>query len=321
MARTERAGLETLRLLDAPPVRVQIWRRPADLTPRQVHAGAREQRVSKERWQLTDRVVLVTGAGKGIGAAIATTCAEAGADLVITARTESDLRAVGQQVLDRGGRCLELPGDVNDLNFLAHLVDRTISEFGRLDVVVNNAGGSVSRPMLDTSVRDLERAFHFNVSVPFELTRLAVPHLLRSDAAAVVMISSMAGVKATRGSLAHSLSKAAESQLTRLMAAELAPAIRVNAVLPGAVETASLEWWLSQKGPELREGMISRTAMRRNGVPQDIADAVLFLASPASSWVTGKLLEVDGSADDELIPNTQPDLSADAVPVPDKESS
>ena len=267
--------------------------------------------MSSQRWQLTNRVVVVTGAGKGIGAATAITCAEAGADLVLTARTESDLRSVGEQVLQHGGRCLELPGDVNDLEFLAHLVDRTVIEFGRLDIVVNNAGGSVSQPLLETSVQDLERAFHFNVSVPFELTRLAVPHLLRSDAAAVVNISSMAGVKANRGSLAHSLSKAAESQLTRLMAAELAPAIRVNAVLPGAVETAALEWWLSQKGPDLRASMIANTAMRRNGTPQDIADAVLFLASPASSWVTGKLLEVDGSAADELLPSTQPDLQPD----------
>lgn len=264
--------------------------------------------MSSQRWQLTDRVVVVTGAGKGIGAAIATTCAGAGADLVITARTEGDLQAVADRVREHGRRCLVVPGDVNDLDFLADLVDRTVTEFGHLDVVVNNAGGSVSRPVLETSIRDLERAFHFNVSVPFELTRLAVPHLLRSDAAAVVMISSMAGVKANRGSLAHSLSKAAESQLTRLLAAELAPTIRVNAVLPGAIETAALEWWLSQKGPDLREGMIARTAMRRNGTPQDIADAVLFLASPASSWVTGKLLEVDGSAADELLPSSQPDL-------------
>jgi 7-alpha-hydroxysteroid dehydrogenase len=254
-------------------------------------------------------VVLVTVAGKGIGASIATTCAQAGADLVLTARTESDLRTVADQVLERGRRCLVLPGDVNDLTFLGHLVERTMGEFGRLDILVNNAGGSISRPVLETSVHDLQKAFHFNVSVPFELTRLAVPHLLRSDAASVVMISSMAGAKANRGSLAHSLSKAAESQLTRLLAAELAPTIRVNAVLPGAVETAALEWWLSRKGSDLRESMIARTAMRRNGTPQDIADAVLFLASPASSWITGKLLEVDGSAADQLLPPTQGDLS------------
>ena len=271
-----------------------------------------------ERWRLTDRVVLVTGAGKGIGAAIAQTCAAAGADLVITARTESDLLAVGEQVLAHGRRCVAVPGDVNDLAFLGHLVDRTVAEFGGLDVLVNNAGGSVSRPMLDTTVADLERAFRFNVSVPFELSRLAVPHLLRRDGAAIVMISSMAGVKASRGSLAHSLSKAAESQLTRLLAAELAPRIRVNAVLPGAVETAALEWWLSRKAPDVREGMVARTAMRRNGTPQDIADAVLFLASPASSWITGKLLEVDGAAADDLIPPTQPDLDRPDLEAEDR---
>ena len=260
-------------------------------------------------FDLTDRVAIVTGAGKGIGAATAVTLARSGADVVLTARTAADVAQVAGQVRSHGRRAVEIPGDVNDLNLLSELVERAAGELGRLDIVVNNAGGSVSRPLLDTRVDQIEHSFHFNVSVPFELTRLSVPHLLQADGdAAIVNVSSVAGINASRGSLTHSLTKAALNQLTRLMAVELAPRIRVNAVLPGAIETDALRGWLTTKGSDVREVMISRTAMRRNGTPDDIAQAIAFLASPAASWITGKLLEIDGLVFHELIPSSIPDL-------------
>src|SRR5687767_12338220 len=184
-----------------------------------------------DTFRLDGRVALITGGGKGIGAATARALADAGADVVVTARTESDVEQVAAEVRDLGRRALGVPGDVNDLEFLARLVDRTVDELGRLDVLVNNAGGSVSKPFLETTVADLEKSFHFNVSSPFELTRLAVPHLLEHGAGSIVNIGSVAGRNATRGSLTHSLTKSAVGQLTRLMAIELAPKIRANAVL------------------------------------------------------------------------------------------
>jgi 7-alpha-hydroxysteroid dehydrogenase len=119
-----------------------------------------------DRFLLTDQVAIITGAGKGIGAAIATTFAAAGADVVLTARTEADLESVAAEVRALGRRALVLPGNVNDLSELANIVDRTVAEFGRLDIVVNTAGGSVSKPYLETSVDQIEKSFHFNVSVP-----------------------------------------------------------------------------------------------------------------------------------------------------------
>jgi 7-alpha-hydroxysteroid dehydrogenase len=262
-----------------------------------------------EQFRLTDRVALITGAGKGIGAAIATTFAAAGADVALTARTAADLDAVAEAVRGCGRRALVLAGDVNDLDFLGRLVERTVAELGGLDILVNNAGGSVSRPFLQTTVDQLAKSFHFNVLVPFELSRLATPHLLRRGDAAIVNIGSVVGELAVRGQFTHSLTKSAEGQLTRLMAAELSPRIRVNGVLPGAIETDALRGWLERFGPEVRDHMISQTGMRRNGLPQDIANAALFLASDASSFVTGKLLVVDGAASTGLLPREMPDLT------------
>jgi 7-alpha-hydroxysteroid dehydrogenase len=261
-----------------------------------------------EKFRLSGRVAIITGAGKGIGAAIAETFAEAGADVALTARTEADLESVAEQVRGYGRRALVAPGDVNDVAFLAELVERTVSELGGIDIVVNNAGGSISRPFLQTSVAQLEKSFHFNVAVPFELSRLAVPHLLEREGASIINIGSVAGEHAVRGSLTHSLTKSALAQLTRLMAAELSPRIRVNAVLPGAIETDALRGYLDQYGPEVREHMIERTAMRRNGLPDDIAGAALFLAAPAASFITGRQLMVDGLASSGLMPREMPDL-------------
>jgi 7-alpha-hydroxysteroid dehydrogenase len=128
-----------------------------------------------EQFLLTDQVAIVTGAGRGIGAAIATTFAEAGADVVIAARTASQLDEVADGVRAHGRRVLAIPGDVNDLDFLATLVAQTVDEFGRLDILVNNAGGSPTKTALETDVVEVESSFHFNVSVPLELSRLVRP--------------------------------------------------------------------------------------------------------------------------------------------------
>ena len=261
-----------------------------------------------EQFLLTDQVAIVTGAGRGIGAAIATTFAEAGSDVVIVSRTAEQLDEVADGVRAHGRRVLAIPGDVNDLDFLARVVARTVDELGRLDILVNNAGGSPTKGTLDTEVAEVESSFHFNVSVPLELSRLVAPHMLAAGSGAIVNIGSVAGKHANRATLTHSLTKAAIAQLTRLTAADFSPRIRVNAVLPGAIETAALVRWLDSKGDDARTAMVANTPMRRNGTPDDIAAAVLFLASPAASGITGKLLEVDGGAVASVLPSQIPDL-------------
>ena len=185
-------------------------------------------------------------------------------------------------------------------------VDQAMSEFGRIDVVVNNAGGSMPGPFLDTSEKAFEGAFHFNVTTAFTLSKLAVPHMLAGDGGSIVNISSAMGRLTDRGFIAYGTAKGALSHMTRLLAFDLAPKVRVNAIAVGSVATSALEIVLTND--DLRTEMVDKTPMRRLGETDDIAIAALYLASPASSFVTGKILEVDGGIEAPNLALGLPDL-------------
>ncbi|MDP9100917.1 MAG: SDR family oxidoreductase [Actinomycetota bacterium] len=262
-----------------------------------------------ELFRVDGQVAVVTGAGRGIGAASALALAEAGADVVLSARTEEQLRDVAGQVEALGRRVLVVPADLNDLDAVAGLAEAAVGEFGRLDIVVNNVGGTMPRPFLHTSASLLEAAFHFNVSTAHALTRAAAPHLLVSGGA-VVNISSVMGRIPGRGFVAYGTAKAALAHWTRLTAIDLAPRVRVNAIAVGSVATSALQLVLDDDG--LRQTMETNTPLRRIGDPAEIAAAVLFLASRAGGYVTGKVIEVDGGLER---PNLDLGLE-DLVPQP-----
>ena len=259
-----------------------------------------------DRLRIDGRAAIVTGGGRGIGAACALALAEAGADLVVASRTEEQLQSVAKEIESLGRRAVVVPIDVNDNDAVAGLVDRCTSEFGRVDIVVNNAGGTMPRPFLDTSPGYLERAFHFNVTSAFVLSKAAVPHMLEHGEGAIVNISSTMGRLRDRGMLAYGTAKAALSHMTRLMAADLAPKVRVNAISVGSVATSALQIVLDDDA--IREEMIRRTPLKRLGEPDDIALATLYLASPAGSFITGKVLEVDGGLEEPNLELGLPDL-------------
>jgi len=259
-----------------------------------------------DRFRLDGRVAVITGAGRGIGAGCALAMSEAGADVAITARTEDQLDAVAAEVRSLGRRALVFPGDVNDLDVLDRFVDATIAEFGRLDIVVNNAGGSMPTALLDTSVKMFEQAFHFNVTTAFALSKAAIPRILETGGGSIVNISSVMGRVRERGFVAYGTAKAALAHMTRLMAADCAPRIRVNAIGVGSVATSALEMVLTDDS--LRKEMVDGTPLARLGEVEDIALGALYLASDASSYITGKVLEIDGGLEGANLDLRLPDL-------------
>ena len=253
-----------------------------------------------DRFRLTDRVAIVTGAGRGIGAATAVALAEAGADVVISARTEEQLEEVAARRRRRrpaGGRGARRP---------LRPRRRGRAGGGRPDGVRSprhrrqQRRGQHAPAVQATAPRHLEQAFHFNVSTAHALTSAAAPLLLEGRApddptGAVVNISSVMGRVSGRGYLAYGTAKAALSHYTRLAARDLAPRIRVNAIGVGSVATSALDVVLTDD--DLRTAMEQTTPLRRIGDPDDIAATVLFLASDAGAYVTGQVLGADGGLD------------------------
>jgi len=248
-----------------------------------------------ERFRMVDQVVVVTGASHGIGRACCLAFAEAGADVVLAARRAPDLEAAAAEVRALGRRALVVPTDVNVSAQLDRLVERAVADFGRLDVIVSNAGGSNPARALDTTDELLEGAFHTNVTAQLHLARAAAKHLTRSPNGNVVHVSAVVGRIPEQGLLPYATARAAQLYMTRLLAFEWAPHIRVNAVAVGGTETRGMKEFLASN-PAVKTKLEAGVPMRRMGHPEDVAAAVLYLASPAASWMTGKVLEVDGGA-------------------------
>lgn len=246
------------------------------------------------QFSLEGQVAAVTGAGKGIGRACAVMLAQAGADVALFARTEADLEAVQAEIRALGRRAIIVPGDVNKEADLDALISRTVAELGKITVLVNNVGGGGPNDPRKATGKAVGDMIAFNVVPAYTLIQKAAAAMEAAGGGAVVNISSTAARYAQKYFSAYGAAKAALNQMTRCLAQDFGPKVRINAIEPGTIMTDALAPFLT---PERKERMECTTPMARLGQPEDIAAAALFLASPASSWVTGKVLGVDGGVE------------------------
>lgn len=255
-----------------------------------------------DRFRLDGQVAVVTGAGKGIGRGIALCLAEAGADVAVAARTPADLEAVAGEIRDRGRRAIAVPTDVTDADALQALGAAARNAFGRIDIWVNNAGGlpdGTPRWLTRTSEAEFDAQIDLNLKSIWLGCVEAAAHL-QASGGVIVNISSRAGkdMGPNPKNGPYAASKAAVNSLTATFSRELAPKIRVNAVAPGPIPTPNFIDSMKMHTPE-REDELKRymaLPLERWGTPEDIGAAVVYLAAPASAWVTGQVLYVTGGA-------------------------
>jgi 7-alpha-hydroxysteroid dehydrogenase len=248
-------------------------------------------------FSMKGQVAIVTGAGAGIGRGISRIFAAAGASVVVSDLNADKAAAVADEVRAAGGQAVSTPCNVTDEADLVALVDFAMLTFGKVTVLVNNAGGGGPKPF-DMPMGDFEWAYRLNVFSVFRLSQLCATHIEAAGGGAILNISSMAGENKNIRMASYASSKAAENHLTRNIAFDLGPrGIRVNAIAPGAIRTDALATVLT---PEIEKAMLRHTPMKRLGEPDDIALAALFLCSPASRWVSGQVLTVSGGGVQEL---------------------
>jgi len=270
------------------PKKAQRSEKESRMRPRPIY----ENPAIKGSDKLLDKVAIVTGGDSGIGRAVSIALAKEGADVVIVYLKEhQDAEFTKQEVLSRGRRCIRIAGDIGNEKFCQKVVKATLKEFGKLDILINNAAyQSPQDELIQISKKQLEKTFKSNVFSLFYMTRAALPHLKRG--AAIVNTSSVTAYRGSDHLIDYSATKGAIVSFTRSLAKNLAEVgIRVNAVAPGPIWTPLVASTFSQK--ELKD-FGSHTPMKRAGQPAEVAPAFIFLASEDASYITGQVIHPNG---------------------------
>ena len=246
-------------------------------------------------FDLSGKIAIITGGGRGIGRAIALGLAKAGASVVVTSRTQKEIEAVAEEIQKSGGKALAVVTDLTVNDQLENLVQATVKEFGKIDILVNNAARSFLRSLLDLREDGWDKVFNTNVKAVWLLSRLAARKMMEQKSGRIINITTVGAEKAELGMAAYGCSKAALKMLTRCMAREWAQfGIQVNAVGPGLTKTDfSKPIW---SNPEVAKHVSAAIPMGRLAEPEEIVGSVLFLASDAARFITGHSIYIDGGA-------------------------
>ena len=242
---------------------------------------------------LSGKVALVTGAGRGIGKAIALALAKAGADVCVTARTESQINQTAEEIRQMGRKALAVPADATNAAAVASVVEKAVAELGGLQILVNNAGMEMPKTLMDTSEAEYDTVMNTNVKSMFLFTKAACTHLVAQKYGKIVNVASVGAYIAAPGQAVYHASKAAVAHLTKATAMEMVRYnINVNAVAPGWIRTELIKHLLENEA--MLNKYLKGIPMRRLGEPEDVAPLVAFLCSDMASYITGTVMFVEG---------------------------
>lgn len=252
-----------------------------------------------DAYDLKGKVAIVTGAGDGIGKASALKLAEAGADVVCSDLDEEKAKAVAEEAKKYGVEALGIKCNVLFEEELENLVKTTVEKFGKVNILVNNAGGGGGgRENIESlTLEYITKIYTLNVFSGIILTKLCAPYMKKDGYGSIINISSMSSDMVSHDMIIYGSSKAAVNQMTKYASYDLGPEIRVNAIGPGAIKTRALASVLT---PEIEKNMLKNTPLKRLGDVEDIAMTVLYFASPASAWTSGQVIFVNGGGIQEL---------------------
>lgn len=244
-------------------------------------------------FSLTDKVALITGAGRGLGRACSLALANAGADIALGLRDVNTGSDVESEIKAMGRRVIRVQMDVSTVKEIRYAVEQVINSFGKIDILVNNVGVAPANPAEKVTEADYDTTMNLNVKAMFFTSQAVATHMIRQGGGRIINMSSQAGSIALDDESVYCMSKAAVNHMTKNLASEWAKYdIQVNAVAPTFIETPGTEPWL--KDPDFKQSVLDRIPLGRVGKPMEVAGAVVFLASSAASLITGEIITIDG---------------------------